>query len=195
MVSLFEGRTSIYTGLICREHNKFLCFWLALLHSETYFFLYWPPSSSLCMVFYSFSSKIDEVFSISPSAEFVFGNFNIHHKDWLTYSGGNDRSDELCYNFSMSSYLNQMVNFPTRIPDCVLKVLLFLIYLFLETSICSTMAFPPFRNSDHVVVSVSIDFPLNSQWDALFYDIAYDCSHTDWGGICDHLRDVPWEYI
>ena len=57
------------------------------------------------------------------------------------------------------------------------------------------MAFPPFRNSDHVVVSVSIDFPLNSQWDALFYDIAYDCSHTDWGGIRDHLRDVPWEYI
>ena len=147
------------------------------------------------MVFYFFSSKIDEVFSISPSAEFVFGNFNIHHKDWLTYSGGNDRSDELCYNFSMSNYLNQMVNFPTRIPDCVLKVLLFFIYLFLETSICSTMAFPPFRNSDHVVVSVSIDFPLNSQWDALFYDIAYDCSHTDWGGICDHLRDVPWEYI
>ena len=80
------------------------------------------------MVFYSFSSKIDEVFSISPSAEFVFGNFNVHHKDWLTYSGGNDRSDELCYNFSMSNYLNQMVNFPTRIPDCALKVLLFLIY-------------------------------------------------------------------
>ena len=128
MVSLFEGRTSFCTGLICREHNKFLCFWLALLHSETYFFLYWSPSSSLCMVFYSFSSKIDEVFSISPSAEFVFGNFNVHHKDWLTYSGGNDRSDELCYNFSMSNYLNQMVNFPTRIPDCALKVLLFLIY-------------------------------------------------------------------
>ena len=35
-------------------------------------------------------------------------------------------------------------------------------------SICSTMAFPPLGNSDHVVVSVSIDFPTNSQQDAPF---------------------------
>ena len=148
------------------------------------------------MVFYSFSSKIDEVFSISPSAEFVFGNFNIHHKDWLTYSGGTDRPGELCYNFSISNDLTQMVNFPTRIPDCDSHSPALLdLFLSSDASICSTMAFPPLRNSDHVVVSVSIDFPINSQWDALFYDMAYDCSHTDWGGICDHLRDVPWEYV
>ena len=36
-----------------------------------------------------------------------------------------------------------------------------------DTSICSTMAFPPLGNSDHVVVSVSIDFPTNSQRDAI----------------------------
>ena len=36
-----------------------------------------------------------------------------------------------------------------------------------DASICSTMAFAPLGNSDHVVVSVSIDFPTNSQWDAL----------------------------
>ena len=49
--------------------------------------------------FYSISSNIDEVLSINPSAVFVFGDFNSHHKDWLTYSGGTDRSGELCYNF------------------------------------------------------------------------------------------------
>ena len=38
--------------------------------------------------------------------------------DWLTYSGGNDRSGEVCYNFSISNDLTHMVNFPTRIPDC-----------------------------------------------------------------------------
>ena len=54
------------------------------------------------------------------------------------------------------------------------------------------MAFPPLGNSDHVVVSVSIDFPSNSQQDALFHCIAYDYSRTDWDGLCDHLRDVPW---
>ena len=31
-----------------------------------------------------------------------------------------------------------------------------------DASICSTMAFPPLGNSDHVVVSVSIDFATNS---------------------------------
>ena len=48
-------------------------------------------SSSLSMVFDSISSNIDEVLSINPSANvFVFGDFNVHHKDCLTYSGGTD---------------------------------------------------------------------------------------------------------
>ena len=64
-----------------------------------------------------------------------------------------------------------------------------------NASICSTMAFPPLRNSDHVVVSVSIDFPSNSQRDALFHRTAYDYSRADWDGLRDHLRDVPWEDI
>ena len=57
------------------------------------------------------------------------------------------------------------------------------------------MAFPPLGNSDHVVVSVSIDFPINLKQDALFFCVAYDYSRADWDGICDHLRDVLWEDI
>ena len=53
--------------------------------------------------------------------------------------------------------------------------------------------FPPLGNSDHVVVSVFIDFPTNSQWDAPFHRIAYDYSCADWDGLRDHLRDVPWK--
>ena len=71
------------------------------------------------MVFYSFSSTIDEVLPINSSANvFVFGDFNVHHKDWLIYSGRTERPGELCYNFSFSNDLSKMVNFPTRIPDC-----------------------------------------------------------------------------
>ena len=70
------------------------------------------------MVFDSISSNIDEVLSINPSANvFIFGDFSVHHKDCLTYSGGTDRSGKLCYNFSISNFLTQMVNFPARIPD------------------------------------------------------------------------------
>ena len=64
-----------------------------------------------------------------------------------------------------------------------------------DTSICSTMAFPPLENSDHGVVSVSTDFPLNSKWDALFHYIGYDYSCADWDGLHDHLRDIPWDDI
>ena len=51
------------------------------------------------------------------------------------------------------------------------------------------------ENSDHVVVSVSIDFPSYSQKDAPFHRIAYDNSCADWDGLHDHLRDVPWQDI
>ena len=94
--------------------DSYLCFRLALLHPVSYFFfLYRSPSSSLCTVFDSISSNIDEILSINPSANvFVFGDFNIHQKDWLTYSGGTDRPGEHCYNFSISNDLTQIVKGP-----------------------------------------------------------------------------------
>ena len=126
---------------------------------------------------------------------FVFGDFNVHHKDWLTYSGGTDRPGELSYNFPISNDLTQIINFPTRIPDSGSHSPALLdLFISSDDSICSTMAFPPLGNSDHVVVSVSIDFPINSKQDTLFHCVAYDysCADWDWG---DHLRDVPWEDI
>ena len=69
-------------------------------------------------------------------------------------------------NFFISNDLTQMVNFPTRIPDCDSHSPALLdLFLSSDTRICSTMAFPPLGNSDHVVVSVSIDFPINSKQD------------------------------
>ena len=61
--------------------DSYICFRLALLHLVFYFFfLYRSPSSSLCTVFDSISSNIDEVLSINLSANvFLFGDFNVHH--------------------------------------------------------------------------------------------------------------------
>ena len=48
------------------------------------------------LVFNSFSSNIDEVLSINLSANvFELDDFNVHHKDWLTHSGGTDRPGEI----------------------------------------------------------------------------------------------------
>ena len=55
-----------------------------------------------------------------------------------------------------------MVKFPTRIPDSDSHNLDLLdLFLSSDVSICSAMAFPLLENSDHVVVSVSIDFLTN----------------------------------
>ena len=67
---------------------------LLFLHYESLY-------SSLRTVFDAISFNTDEVFSINPSANvFFFGHLYVHHhKDWLTYSGGTDKTGEPCYNF------------------------------------------------------------------------------------------------
>ena len=119
---------------------------------QCYFvFPYQSPSSPLCKIFDAFSSNINEVLSIKPSANVsVFGGFNVHHKDLLTYPG------ELCYNFlTLLKWLTFLIGSLT----VTITVLLFCIYLFIycEASIYSTVNSPPLENFNHVVVSDSID--------------------------------------
>ena len=65
--------------------------------------------------------------------------------------------------------LRCLLSFPTWIPDSDFHSPALLdLFLSSDASICSTMAFPQLGNSDHLVVSVSINFLSNSQWDALF---------------------------
>ena len=111
---------------------------------------------------------------------FVFGDFNVHHKDWLTYSGAIDRPGKLYYNLSISNDLTQMVNIPTWIADFASQSPVLLdLFLSSDTSICSAKAFPPLGNFGHVVVSVSINFPPNSQQDLSFHRLVFDYSGAD----------------
>ena len=62
-----------------------------------------------------------------------------------------------------------MVDFPIRIPDCDShSPALLVLFISSDASICSRVAFLPLGNSDHVVVSVSIDFPTNAQLMTIF---------------------------
>ena len=89
-----------------------------------------------------------------------------------------------------------MVNFLTWILDCDSHSPAFLdLFISSGTSICSTMAFSPMGKPDHVVISVSIDLPINLKQDAPFHHIVYNFSYADWDGFCDYLSDVLWEDI
>ena len=97
--------------------------------------------------------------------------------------------------FFISNDLSQMFNFHTRIPDCDChNPILLDLFLSSNTSVCSTVVFPPLVSSDHVVL-VSIDFPSNSKRDTPFHRIAYDYSCGDWDGLRDHLSDVSWKDV
>ena len=118
---------------------------------------------------------------------FLFGDLNIRHKDWLTYSGGTDKPGKLCSDFCVSNDLTQRLNFPTRIPDCdSYSPALSDLFISSDASICSAMVFPPLVNSDNVFVLVSIDFLSNSKRDAPFHRIANDYSPADWNGFRDY---------
>ena len=146
------------------------------------------PDSYLC--FWLILSNIEEVLSINPSANvFAFCDFNVHHKDWLTYSGGTNRPSEVCHNLIVSSDLTQMVNFLTRVPDCDSHSPAVLdLFISSDASICLIMTLPSLGNSDHVV-SVSTLHQIYNKI-PLFHHIDYDYSCADWDSLCDHLRDV-----
>ena len=114
-----EGLPLVWDLSLENFTDSYLCFWGALLHSVSYFlFLYWLSSSYLCTVFDSISSKKDEVLSINPSPNVVFGDFNVHHKDWLTYSGGTQMT------------LLRWLTFLLRSQTVSLTILPFWIYFF-----------------------------------------------------------------
>ena len=137
-----------------------LCFRLVLLHSVFYFFfLYWSPSTSLRTVFYAILSNIDKVLSITPSANETLTSTIRTGSPVLV---GSDTLGVLCYNFPISNDLIQIVKFPTKIPDCDCHSPTLLdFFLSSDASICCKIVFPPLGNSDHVIISVSIDFPSN----------------------------------
>ena len=148
--------------------NLICVFRLSLLHSVSLFFLYRSPSSPSCSVLDNVSTNIDRALSTHPTAKvFVFGDFNVHHVEWLKYLRGTDEPGEYSFNFSITHDLTQVVDFPTCIPDSDTHRLALLdLFLTSDPELCSVEGFAPLGNSDHVVVSVSVDFVVTSEKDA-----------------------------
>lgn len=89
----------------------------------------------------------------------------------------------------ISNYLTQVVNFPTWISDCdTNRLALSNLIPAADPSLWLAMNFPPWKNSNNVVVSVSNDSSIISNMHAPF-------SHADRDSFCDHVRDVPRKEI
>ena len=156
--NLRERRTSFSIGLIFIKFCRFSVMFLTGFNSFDVLLLI---SLSITIVLFVEGFWCHLVWDRWGSLNnvFIYGDFCVHRKDWLTYSGGTDRSGKICYNFCISNDLNQ-INFPTWILDFDShRPSLLYLYLSCDPSICSTAAFFPLENSDQVVVSVSINVP------------------------------------
>ena len=113
---------------------------------------------------------------------------------WLNYPAETGRYDELCYSFSISNGLTQMVNFPTWFSNCDCHSLAILVLILSSNpNIHSTIAFLPWRITDHVIVSLLSSFKHKR--------VCLISSYSWWLFLCgykwfiDHLRDVSWKEI
>ena len=86
-------------------------------------------SLSLCMVLI-LSHLTWTKFSQSTHLLMCLSLETLTYLNLLTYSGGTDRPRELCFNFSISNDLTQMVNFPFRISDCNFQSTVLLFFSF-----------------------------------------------------------------
>ena len=164
--------------------DSYLCFRLALV---SYFFLLSRSPSSLHTVFDSISSQ---QMRFSRSTHLL--RFLSAETLMLIIRTGLPILVELIDLVnSVIIFLSQMSYSDPRLWFSHSPALLDL-FISSDAGICSAMAFSPLGNSDHVFVSVSIDFSSNSQRDAPFHRIAYDYSPADWDDLRDYLRDVPW---
>ena len=180
------------------DNESYMCFRLALLHSTTYiFFLYRSPSSSSCSVVEAVSSNIDKALILHPSANImVCGDFNAHNTEWLGHSHTTDVAGVFCQEFALAQDLTQIVDFPTRIPDCVdHQPYLLDLFLCSNPDSCTVTSHPPLGRSDHIVVSVDVKFVVKSTNEHPYHRTVYSYSKADWDGLRDHLRDVPWSDI
>ena len=162
--------------------DSYMCFRLALLHSVSYFFfLYRSPSSPSCSALDGVCTNIDRALSKHPTANvFVFCDFNVHHVEWLKHSCGTDQPGEYSFNFSITHDITQIVDFPTCIPDSdTHRPALLDLFLTSRSWAMLCGAFAPLGNSDHVVVSVSVDFVAVSEKDVPYYHKAFDYGRAD----------------
>ncbi|KAL7647126.1 UNVERIFIED_CONTAM: hypothetical protein RMT77_002384 [Armadillidium vulgare] len=142
------------------ESPKFSTLWLKLSCNSTTKFIcsvYLSPNSTDYPKFCDYlNSKIEHILSSSPFSEIiVLGDFNVHHRQWLS-SSSHDPAGELAFNFSIQNNLEQLVQLPTRISDRLGDEPNILdLFLTSYPSPYSVKLYPPLGSSDHLLISVS----------------------------------------
>ena len=159
------------------------------------FFLYRSPSTD-SVVLDVVSDKIDSLLAKYPSAQVaVFGDFNVHNKEWLTFSRTTDSNGQAAEAFATSQNLVQIVSSPTRVPDRANDAGHLLdLFLTSDPDAYQHIVSSPLGSSDHCVVTVTRkDSP--SIVSAPYHRTVYQYSKADWCGLRTFLSQIPWNSL
>ncbi|MPC44391.1 hypothetical protein E2C01_038064 [Portunus trituberculatus] len=138
-------------------------------------------------------SPVEHILSLYPFVEIsILGNFNVHHQLWLS-SPFTDHPGELAFNFAILHDLEQLVQHPTRVPDCLGDTpnILDLFLISNPFAYAVTLSFL-LGSSDDNLISVSCPispiFPQDSPKQRCFWHFA----STSWEDLRRYYANFPW---
>ena len=131
---------------------------------------------------------------LQPSANImVCGNFNAHNTEWRCHSHTTDVAGLFRQEFAMGQDLTKVVDFPTRIPDRDdHQPYLLDLFLCSNPDSCTVASHPLLGKSDHMVISVDVQFVFKSTNEHPYHRTVYSYRKADWDGFRGHLTGVSW---
>ena len=110
----------------------------------------------LCKILWLFNFQSGvHLISLSLSWDLHSRDFNVHHQLWLS-SSFTDQPGEQSFNFAILHELEQMVQFPKRLPDCLGDTPNILdLFLTSNPSAYSVKLSSPLGSSNHNLISLT----------------------------------------
>ncbi len=136
---------------------------------------------------------MEHILTHSPFAEIsILGDFNVHHQLWLS-SSFTEKPGEHAYNFALLNDLEQLVQHPTYIPDCLGdRTNILDLFLTSNPSKYSVKLFPPLGSPNHNLISVSCPItpvhPLDPPKRHCFWHFA----SAPWDDLRMYFSDFLW---
>ncbi|KAK3884497.1 hypothetical protein Pcinc_011235 [Petrolisthes cinctipes] len=122
----------------------------------------------------------------------ILGDFNIHHRLWLS-SPFTDPPGEQAFIFSILNDLEQLIQYPTRIPDRLGDQPNILdLFLTSHPSAYTVELFSPLGSSDHNLISVSCPIAPIKPLDPPRKRRLWHYSAANWDDLRQYFNDFPW---
>ncbi|MPC25573.1 hypothetical protein E2C01_018691 [Portunus trituberculatus] len=138
------------------------------------------------------TSKVEHILSLHPFVGIsILEDFNVHHQLWLSFTF-TDHPDELAFDFAILHDREQLVQHPTRIPDCLGDTPNILdLFLTSNPFAYAVTISSPLGSSDYKLISVSCPIsPIHPQ-DPPKQRCLWHFASASWEDLRRYYADFP----